>query len=161
MSFPFLQKSHAYAARLLHKAGLTVTQIPQAIEVARTTVETWLSRELEKGNVQQAMQVLKGQLQEKGAQVLFDQLKELLLVKLIIHLGIRNALAGSIAGLVLPFVLKRVLELTRQNPALQNWWQEQGWQRHVPTQESIKEKIKTVSQRLSPNRTSEEQPLFI
>ncbi|WP_192820809.1 hypothetical protein [Rufibacter sp. LB8] len=143
---PFLQKSHAYAARVLHAAGLTVAQIPVAVNVTRETVETWLDREVRNGNLAHAAQVLKGQVQEKAPKILFHELKELVLVRLMIHLGIRSNLAASVAALILPFVLKRVSEMARQNPALQTWWQEQTWRQHLPTAAGVKNKLRQVSQ---------------
>ncbi|MGV3540044.1 MAG: terminase gpP N-terminus-related DNA-binding protein [Rufibacter sp.] len=162
MTLPFLQKSHAYAARLLHQAGLTVKQIPQAIEVTKTTVETWLQREMEKGNVAQAVQVLKGHLQEEGPKMAFDKLKELVLVKLIIHLGLKNNVATQIASFLLPFVLKRVAELAKKNPNLQNWWQNQTWRQRLPEPEAVKERVKSLGKRFTSSSPGEEaQALYI
>ncbi|MFC6999639.1 hypothetical protein [Rufibacter roseus] len=161
MSLPFLQRSHAYAARLLHKAGLTVSQIPDAVQVTRTTVETWFSREMAKGNAQQAFQVLKGHVQEKGSQMLFEQLKELLLVKLIIHLGIKGKLATNVASLILPFVLKRVYEQFQKNGKLQTWWQDQNWKERLPTTGEIKNSLMGVKKNLSTSSTSTDQAMFI
>ncbi|RNI27817.1 hypothetical protein EFA69_17085 [Rufibacter immobilis] len=164
MSVPFLQRSHAFAAQSLHRAGLTVSQIPQAVQIARETVEQWLQKELESGNTHEALQVLKGHVQEKGAQMLFDKLKDMLLVRLVLHLGIKSALATNIVTLLLPFVLKRVYDLARQNPKMQAWWREQEWRQHMPTMEKVRNIIKEVGQNLKPasrKTTSTDQALFI
>jgi hypothetical protein len=163
MPLPFLQRSHVYAANLLHKAGLTVTQIPQAVKIARETVELWLQKEMESGNAQQAVQVLKGQVKEKGTQLLLDRLKGMLLVKLMLHLGIRGAMASSVVSLLLPFVLKRVYNLARQNPKMQAWWQEQEWRERIPTTDAIKTKIKDAGKKLYPKKVdpANESPLFL
>jgi hypothetical protein len=161
MTFPFLQKSHAYAARLLHAAGLNAAQIPQAVQVARETVENWLNREIEKGNPQQALRVLKGQIHEKGPKLLFEELKELVLVRLMIHLGLKSNLAASIAALLLPFVLKRVSELARKNPTLQNWWQDQNWRQHIPNASDIKTKLREVKQNITQSQPARDRALFI
>ncbi|WP_210464765.1 MULTISPECIES: hypothetical protein [Rufibacter] len=163
MPVPFLQRSHAFAAQLLHKAGLKATQIPQAIQVTRETVEQWLQKEMESGNAQQVLEVLKGHVQEKGPKLLFDKLKDMLLVRLMLHLGIKSAMATNIATLILPFVLKRIFDLARQNPKMQAWWREQEWREQMPTISQIKSRIKELGQSFSPNRTnpSNDQPLFI
>ncbi|AKQ45425.1 hypothetical protein TH63_06895 [Rufibacter radiotolerans] len=163
MPLPFLQRSHVYAAHLLHKAGLTVSQIPQAVKIARETVELWLQKEMESGNAQQAMLVLKGHIQEKGPQLLLDRLKGMLLVKLMLHLGIRGALASNIVSLILPFVLKRVYDLARQNPRMQAWWQEQEWRERIPTVDHIKTRIRDAGKKLYPQKPdpANDAPLFI
>ena len=127
MSLPFLKKSHAHAARLLHTAGLTISQIPHAIQVVRDTVETWVTREVANGHATETLQVLKGQVQEKGPRILFEQLRELVLVRLMIHLGLKSALASSVAALLLPFILMRVLDSLRSHPEVANWWGNQSW----------------------------------
>ncbi len=141
-----------FCAQLLHRAGLTVHQIPEAVQVARETVEGWLQRELDRGNAQQVLQVLKGQITDKAPQLLFDKLKDMLLLKLMLRLGIKGALATNIATLLLPFVLKRVYDLARQNPKMQAWWREQEWRQRVPTVEKVKAKLLDVGQTLKPNR---------
>ncbi|WP_207430757.1 hypothetical protein [Sabulibacter ruber] len=154
MPVPFLQRSHTFAAQLLHKAGLSVSQIPEAVQIARETVEHWLNKELESGNAQQAVLVLKGHIQEKAPQLLFDKLKDMLLLKLILRLGIKGTLATNIATLILPFVLKRVYDLARQNPKMQAWWREQEWRQRLPCVEKVKTKLKDVGQNFTPNRTT-------
>ncbi len=161
MPFPFLQRSHAYAARLLHQAGLTVSQIPAAVNVVRTTVETWFQREIASGNQQQALQVLKGQVKEKAPGFLFAQLKEMVLLRLILHLGIRSALASNIAVLLLPFVLKRVYEQVQKNESAANWWQEQTWKQHLPTSQKVKQKFQDIKNNLRPTRPEKDQTLFL
>lgn len=140
------------AAQVLHKAGLTVRQIPRAIQIARETAEQVLRKELEDGNTQHVISVLKGHIQEKGPKLLFDKLKDLLLLRLMLHLGIRSALATNIAALVLPFVLKRVFELARKNPRMQEWWQEQEWNERMPNLETIKSRIREMGQKFTSNR---------
>ncbi|ALJ00486.1 hypothetical protein [Rufibacter tibetensis] len=163
MPVPFLQRSHVFAAQLLHKAGLTVSQIPQAVQVTRETVEHWLQKELESGNAQQVLLVLKGHVQEKGPKLLLGKLQDMLLVRLVLHLGIRGALATNIATLILPFVLKRVYDLARQNPKMQAWWREQEWSRRIPTIEKIRSRIKEAGTRLTPSRfkPSDDPNIFI
>ncbi|MBC3541681.1 hypothetical protein ACFSC6_01870 [Rufibacter sediminis] len=163
MPVPFLQKSHAYAAQVLHKAGLKFSQIPEAIQITRETVEVWLQKELANGNAQQVLLVLKGQVQEKGPKLLLDKLQDMVLIRLMLHLGIRGALATNIATLVLPFVLKKVFDQARRNPKVQAWWQEQQWREQIPTLEKIKSKMQQFGSTLTPVRksTEGEQPLFI
>lgn len=141
------------AARLLHKAGLTVSQIPQAVQVTRETVEQWLQKEMESGNAKQVLQVLKGQVQEKGPKLLLDKLQDLLLLRLMLHLGIRGAMATNIVALLLPFVLKRVYKMAQQNPTVQTWWQEQEWRHRLPTLEQIKAKVLEKGKNLKPLRS--------
>ncbi|GAA4298359.1 hypothetical protein [Nibribacter koreensis] len=145
MSLPFLKKSHTHAARLLHQAGLTASQIPQAIQVARDTVETWVNREVAKGHAAEALQVLKGQVQGKGPKLLLEQLRELLLVRLMIHLGLKSVLASSIAALLLPFILKRVLDSLASNPNVSGWWANLNVKQHLPSTLEIKSKIEAVT----------------
>lgn len=163
MSLPFLQRSHAFAAQLLHRAGLSVSQIPQAVQIARETVEQWLQKEFEGGNAQQVLLVLKGHVTEKGPQLLLDKLKDMLLLRLMVQLGIKSALATSIATLILPFVLKRVYDLARQNPKMQAWWREQSWRQRMPSMEKIKSKMKEMGNSLPlyPLKPRTEPPLLM
>ena len=163
MPVPFLQKSHEFAAQLLHKAGLTFSQIPQAVQVTRETVEQWVQKEMENGNAQQVLLVLKGHVQEKGPKLLMAKLQDMLLVRLMLHLGIRGALATNIATLILPFVLKRVYDLARQNPKMQAWWREQEWSQRLPTLAKIRSRIKEAGNRLTPSRfkATDDPSMFI
>jgi transposase len=156
MSLPFLKKSHAHAARLLHEAGLTVSQIPQAIHVARDTVETWVNREVAKGHATQALEILKGQVQEKGHKILFEQLRELVLVRLMIHLGVKSVLASSIATLLLPFVMKRMLDVLARNPEVSAWWANLNLRQHLPTTEEIKAKLDAATNALTSKNAKED-----
>ncbi len=95
--------------------------------------------------------------------MLFDKLQDMLLLRLMLHLGIRGALATNIATLVLPFVLKRVFEMARKNPQMQAWWQEQEWRQQVPTPEDLKARLRKLGQNLTPTRDKPtgDSPLFI
>ncbi|RNI30535.1 hypothetical protein [Rufibacter latericius] len=163
MPVPFLQRSHVFAVQVLRKAGLKLSQIPKAIQVTRDTVEQWIQKELESGNAQHVLLVLKGQVQEKAPKLLLNKLKDMLLVRLMLHLGIRGALATNVVGLLLPFVLKRVYDLARQNPKMQAWWQEQEWRQQIPSVEKIKSRIQQAGKNFAPGlqKPDGDQALFI
>ncbi len=140
---------------MLRKAGMDNIHIPNTIQITRETAETWLHQEMEQGNLPLVFQMVKGESLEKDSQLLFDELKDMVVAKYIMRLQMNYADASKTATAILPFVLKVLVELMQKNPMFRMWWENLDLRKHLPSKEDIKSKIRTVGKSLSGNQASE------
>ncbi|WP_181306290.1 hypothetical protein [Rufibacter sp. XAAS-G3-1] len=155
MSQLFLSQSQRQVTALLRKAGMDNIHIPNTIQITRETAETWLHQEMEQGNLPLVFQMVKGESLEKDSQLLFDELKDMVVAKYIMRLQMNYADASKTATAILPFVLKVLVELMQKNPMFRMWWENLDLRKHLPSKEDIKSKIRTVGKSLSGNQASE------
>ncbi|MBA9077309.1 hypothetical protein [Rufibacter quisquiliarum] len=155
MSLLFLSQSKRQAAALLRKAGMDNVQITNTIQITRETAENWLYQEMEQGNLPLVFQMVKGDVLEKDSQLLFDELKDLVVAKFIIRQEMDYETAAKTATVILPFILKRMVELMQKNPKFKQWWENVDLRKHLPTKEVIKTKIREVGQTFSGNSSSD------
>ncbi|ALJ00488.1 hypothetical protein [Rufibacter tibetensis] len=155
MSLLFLSQSQRQAAALLRKAGMDQVHIPNTIQLTRETAEIWLHQEMEQGNLPLVFQMVKSDCLEKDSQLLFDELKDLVVAKYIVRMGMEYEIASKTATIILPFILKRMVELMHKNPQFKMWWDNMELRKHLPSREGIKTKLRNVGQSLSGNQASE------
>jgi transposase len=144
MSILFLSQSQRQAAALLRKAGLSQLPIAATIQLTRETAENWLHQEMEQGNLPLIFQMVKGDCLEKDSQLLFDELKDLVVAKYIMRLQLDYDLASQTATVLLPFILKRMVELMQKNPQFKMWWENMDLRKHLPSREFLKTRFRNM-----------------
>ncbi|WP_210464767.1 MULTISPECIES: hypothetical protein [Rufibacter] len=155
MSLLFLSQSQRQVTALLRKAGMDNINIPNTIQTTRETAENWLYQEMEQGNLPLVFQMVKGECLEKDSQLLFDELKDVVVAKYIMRMGMAYDAASKTASVILPFILKAMVELLQKNPMFKNWWDNLDLRKHLPSKEDIRSKIRTVGKSFSGNQSSE------
>ncbi|WP_192820811.1 hypothetical protein [Rufibacter sp. LB8] len=155
MSILFISQSQRQAATLLKKAGMEPRHIAQTIQITRETAENWLHQEMEQGNLPLVFQMVKSDALEKDCHLLFDELKDVLVAKLIVRQQLPYPEASATAGIILPFILKRMVELMQKNPKFKMWWDNVDIRKHLPSKEDIRSKIRTVGQTFSGSNASD------
>lgn len=140
---------------MLRKAGMDQVHIPSAIQITRETAENWLHQEMEQGNLPLVFQMVKSDTLEKDSQLLFDELKDMVVAKYIVRLSMDYEVASKTATIILPFILKRLVELMQKNPQFRCWWDNMSLRRHFPNREAIKTKMRQVGQTFSGNQAPE------
>ncbi|MGV3540046.1 MAG: hypothetical protein ACO1OQ_09555 [Rufibacter sp.] len=129
--------------------------VSKTIQITRETAENWLHQEMEQGNLPLVFQMVQEDTLDKDSRLLFDELKDMVVAKFIIRQEMDYKEASAAATIVLPFVLKRLVQLMQKNPKFQSWWENMDVRRHLPTKEEIKSKIRTVGQTFSGNAPSD------
>ncbi len=129
--------------------------IPNTIQITRETAENWLHQEMEQGNLPLVFQMVKGNCLEKDSQFLFDELKDMVVAKYIMRLEMDYEEASKTADVILPFILKVLVELMQKNPMFKMWWETLDLRKHLPSKEEIRSKIRTVGKSLTGNQNSE------
>lgn len=155
MSLLFLSHSHRQAAAVLRKTGMEQQQISDTIQITRETIENWIHQEMEQGNLPLVFQMVQDNTLEKDSQLLFNELKDVLIAKFIVRMEMDYDLATKTATIILPFTLKRMVEILQKNPKFKMWWENADLRKHLPTKEEIRSKIRTVGQTFSGNQASE------
>ncbi|MFB9861975.1 hypothetical protein EFA69_17075 [Rufibacter immobilis] len=156
MSLLFISQSHRQTATSLQKEGVPAQQLPSTIQLARETAESWLHQEIEQGNLPLVIQLVNGKFPESSAQLLLEELKDLLVAKFIVRLKFNYALARNAASIVLPFVMQRLVDHLQQNPQFKTWWDALDLRKHLPSKADLKSKIRSVGQSLSGNASASE-----
>ncbi|RNI30537.1 hypothetical protein [Rufibacter latericius] len=155
MSLLFLSQSQRQVTALLRKAGMDKINIPDTIQLTRETAETWLHQEMEQGNLPLVSQMVKDNCLGKDSHFLFDELKDMVVAKYIIRMGMDYNTASKTAEVILPFILKLLVELMQKNPMFRMWWETMDLRKHLPSKEEIKSKIRTVGKSFTGNSSSE------
>jgi hypothetical protein len=155
MSLLFLSQSQRQVTALLRKAGMDNVNIPNTIQITRETAELWLHQEMEQGNLPLVFQMVKGDCLEKDSQLLFDELKDLVTAKYIMRMGMEYDTASKMATVILPFILKLMVELMQKNPMFKMWWDTLDLRKHLPSKEDIKSTIRTMGKSLSGKQASD------
>ncbi|WP_205500897.1 hypothetical protein [Rufibacter psychrotolerans] len=151
MPLLFTSQSQRQAASLLRKEGVPAPQLPQTIQLARQTAETWLHQEIEQGNLPLVIEMVKNKFPESSAHLLMEELRDLLVAKFIVRLNFDYHLARSAASIVLPYVMKRSVEHLQQNPQFNTWWENLNLRRHFPSREDLRNRFRNVGQSITGN----------
>ncbi|AKD04751.1 hypothetical protein POKO110462_07995 [Pontibacter korlensis] len=94
--------------RLQHWTRLQQTQIQQAILVTKDTVMEYLRQQLERGNWRDVQEVLRGKPMTRAGKFLYHELRNRVIGKLIMRLGVRKVIAVALALVLLPLILAQV-----------------------------------------------------
>lgn len=83
-------------------------QLQEAASVMTDTVTDFLRRQMEKGNWETVREVLRGKPMTKAGKFLLEELRDNLVTKLIIKLGLRKVFAVGLVMVLLPLILAKV-----------------------------------------------------
>ena len=83
-------------------------QLQEAVSVMTDTVTDFLRRQMEKGNWETVREVLRGKPMTKAGKFLLEELRDNLVTKLIIKLGLRKVFAVGLVVVLLPLILAKV-----------------------------------------------------
>lgn len=101
--------------QLQHWGRLRQEQVSQAYYLTKDTVLQFLRRQLERGNWREVQEVLRGKPMTKAGQFLYHELRDRVIGKLIMRLGLRKIIAVGLAMVLLPVILAQVAgELLRR-----------------------------------------------
>lgn len=117
-----MMKAFSRLPHLLHTAGQfaglaawqTGKLFRKAAHTALEAVQDVLRAEVEKGNVRQVREFLRGKALPAAQALLFKRITAQLLVRI----GLRGALASSVVGWVLPVVLEQLLKVAQKSGLL-------------------------------------------
>ncbi len=101
------------------------------------------------------IEMVKNKFPESSALLLFEELKDLLVAKFIVRLGFNFELARGAASIVLPYVMKRLVDHLQQNPQFKTWWENLDLRKHFPSKEELKTKFRSVGQSFTGNSAAE------
>jgi len=101
--------------QLQHWGRLRQEQVGQAYYLTKDTVLHFLRRQLERGNWREVQEVLRGKPMTRAGQFLYHELRDRVVGKLIMRLGLRKIIAVGLAMVLLPIILAQVAgELLRR-----------------------------------------------
>ena len=83
-------------------------QLQEAACLMTSTVTDFLRRQMEKGNWETVREVLRGKPMTKAGKFLLEELRDNLVTKLIIKLGLRKVFAVGLVVVLLPLILAKV-----------------------------------------------------
>ena len=83
-------------------------QLQEAASLMTDTVTDFLRRQMEKGNWETVREVLRGKPMTKAGKFLLEELRDNLVTKLIIKLGLRKVFAVGLVVVLLPLILAKV-----------------------------------------------------
>ena len=105
----FLPKNSGMKLRSLQQwTKLRQEQLSEAIFITKDTVLGFLKRQIERGNWREVLEVLKGKPMTQAGRFLFTELRDKVIRKIIIRLGLRPVMAVAVTLVLLPLILAKV-----------------------------------------------------
>ena len=105
----FLPKDLDMKMRSLQQwTKLRQAQLSEAILITKDTVLGFLKRQIERGNWREVLEVLKGKPMTQAGRFLFQELRDKVVRKLVIRLGLRPVMAVAVTVVLLPLILAKV-----------------------------------------------------
>lgn len=90
-------------------------QLSQAFFITKDTVLQFLKRQIERGNWREVQEVLKGKPMTRTGKFIYHEMRDLVIGKLIMRLGLRKIIAAALVIVLLPIILAQVAgELIRK-----------------------------------------------
>ncbi|WP_460922211.1 hypothetical protein [Pontibacter brevis] len=93
---------------LLAWSRLRQEQLTEAVSVTKDTVSEFLKRQIERGNWKEVQEVLRGKPMTTAGKFLLEELRDSVVSKLIIRLGLRKVIAAGLVVVLLPLILAKV-----------------------------------------------------
>lgn len=92
---------------LLSWGKLRQEQVTEAAAITKDTVADFIKRQAERGEWQEIQQVLHGKPMTRVGHILMAELKDRVVQRLILRLGLRPVMAVAIAAILLPLILAK------------------------------------------------------
>ncbi|WP_266205661.1 hypothetical protein [Pontibacter kalidii] len=109
------RKSWPRLQQLQRWGQLRQEQMTLAFYITKDTVLQYLRHQIERGNWREVQEVLKGKPMTKAGQFLYHELRDKVIGKLIMRLGLRKVIAMALVIILLPIILAQVAgELLRR-----------------------------------------------
>ncbi|PRY15706.1 hypothetical protein CLV24_102330 [Pontibacter ummariensis] len=102
------QEAYQKLQPLLLKTKLKQEQLSKAIFITKDSIISFLKRQVEQGNWQEVQEILKGKPMTEAGSFLVEELRDSVVSKLILRLGLRKFIAVGIALVLLPLLLARL-----------------------------------------------------
>ena len=83
-------------------------QITEAISITKDTVTEFLKRQIERGDWKTVQEVLRGKPMTTAGKFLLEELRDSVVSKLILRLGLRKVIAVGLVVVLLPLILAKV-----------------------------------------------------
>jgi len=83
-------------------------QLREAVAVSSDTLTEFLKRQLEKGNWDAVQDVLRGKPMTTAGKFLLQELRDNLLSRMILRLGLRKVIAAGLVVILLPLLLAKI-----------------------------------------------------
>ncbi|MCC9138252.1 hypothetical protein ACFSKU_14420 [Pontibacter silvestris] len=103
----FPKDSEAKLQSLIRWAKLGQEQVSQAVVITKDTIISFLKRQAERGNWDEIQQVLKGKPMTKTGKLLLNELRDSLVSRFILRLGLRPVIAIALAAVLLPVIFSK------------------------------------------------------
>lgn len=94
--------------KLQYWGRLRQEQMSQAFYITKDTVLQFLRHQMERGNWREVQEVLKGKPMTKAGRFVYHELRDRVIRKLILRLGLRKIIAAGLALVLLPVILAQV-----------------------------------------------------
>ncbi len=92
---------------LLQWGKLRQEQLSEAASITKDTIVDFIRRQAARGEWQEIQQVLRGKPMTKAARFMMKELRDKVVQKLIMRLGLRPIIAVAIAAVLLPLILAK------------------------------------------------------
>ena len=92
---------------LLHWGKLRQEQLREAASITKDTIVDFIRRQAARGEWQEIQQVLRGKPMTRAARFMMKELRDKVVQKLIMRLGLRPVIAMAIAAVLLPLILAK------------------------------------------------------
>lgn len=93
---------------VLQWGRLRQEQIGEVILITKDTVIGFLKRQIERGNWREVMEVLKGKPMTQAGRFMLHELRDKIVRRLIVRLGLRPVIAAGLVLVLLPIILAKV-----------------------------------------------------
>ena len=120
-----------------------VKEMTEAIKITRDSIVQVLRHELQEGRFHEVLAVLKGHMQAApGQHLILNHIKDLVVHKLMMRLGLRKVMAVGIAAILIPLVLAKIAQFALKDGRLINLFQALDLQERFSAVSAVKEGLK-------------------